>query len=171
MDAVNAAQPEPYRSCVAGLVDVDEFMRILAMERIVGNWDSYGYARGKNMYAYKPTKGRWALLPWDIDFVFNSGGTGDIDRAVRQQRAGDRYLPGLPGIPARLLARVRGRRQRPAAAATFAARVDPRYNAHGRHGVGPESPQGLKDYVAAPPHLHPFAAGHGRVHLHGELLR
>jgi hypothetical protein len=38
-------------------------MRVLAMERIVGNWDSYGYSRGKNMFAYKPTEAPWMLLP------------------------------------------------------------------------------------------------------------
>ena len=63
VDAMNAAQPEPYRSGVAGLVNVEEFMRVLAMERIVGNWDSYGYSRGKNMFAYKPTEAPWMLLP------------------------------------------------------------------------------------------------------------
>ena len=56
-----------------------EFMRVLAMERIVGNWDSYGYARGKNMFAYKPESAPWVLLPWDVDFVFSSGGNSVTD--------------------------------------------------------------------------------------------
>ncbi len=56
------------------IVDVDRFARVLASRRIVGDWDSYGWDRGKNMSVYKPPGGRWALLPWDIDQTFNTAG-------------------------------------------------------------------------------------------------
>jgi hypothetical protein len=72
-DAVQLPTPEPYHTVVSSLVDVDEWMRTLALERLVGNWDSFAYNRGKNMYAYKPQQGRWTLLPWDIDFVMDRG--------------------------------------------------------------------------------------------------
>lgn len=58
---------------VANYINVDEWMRVMAMERVVGNWDSYGYNRGKNMYAYKPTGDRWHLLVWDVDFTLGLG--------------------------------------------------------------------------------------------------
>lgn len=73
VDAVNNPSPA-YTAHVENLVDMERWMRALAYERISGNWDSYGYSRGKNMYAYKPRNSGWALMPWDIDFVFNYGG-------------------------------------------------------------------------------------------------
>jgi len=77
VDAVNTPTGyEPFNTRVGNLVDMEKWMRALAYERIAGNWDSYGYSRGKNMYAYKPRNGGWVLMPWDIDFVFNYGADG-----------------------------------------------------------------------------------------------
>ena len=77
VDAVNTPTGyEPFNTRVGNLVDMEKWMRALAYERISGNWDSYGYSRGKNMYAYKPQNSGWVLMPWDIDFVFNYGGDG-----------------------------------------------------------------------------------------------
>ncbi len=61
---------------VGNVADVDRWMRDFALQHIVGNWDSYGYSRGKNSYLYRPTNGRWAIIPWDIDFVLGSNGDG-----------------------------------------------------------------------------------------------
>ena len=58
VDAVNAAQPEPYRSQVSALMNVEEWMRVLAGERIAGNWDSYGYSRGKTCMPTSRTMAR-----------------------------------------------------------------------------------------------------------------
>ncbi len=55
-------------------MDVDAWAGIFAVEHAVGNWDSFGYNRGKNMYAYRPERGPWRLFMWDIDFVMSSGG-------------------------------------------------------------------------------------------------
>lgn len=66
---------------VDSLVDIDNWMRVIALQHLVGNWDAYGYSRGKNAYLYLPTGGRWKLVPWDIDFVLGSGSdlpTGEI---------------------------------------------------------------------------------------------
>ena len=70
VDAHNQASPAAYESQVAALVDVSSWMRAMALQRIAGNWDSYGWSIGKNMYAYKPQMGRWSMIPWDIDFSF-----------------------------------------------------------------------------------------------------
>jgi hypothetical protein len=72
VDAMNAPATN-YTRAVEALVDVDSWLRSFCGERIVGNWDSYGYRRGKNMFAYKPQNGLWKMLPWDIDFVLGSG--------------------------------------------------------------------------------------------------
>ncbi|MGE3311553.1 MAG: lamin tail domain-containing protein [Limisphaerales bacterium] len=55
-------------------IDMDEWAGVFAVEHAVGNWDSFGYSRGKNMYAYKPRRGPWRLHMWDIDFVMSAGG-------------------------------------------------------------------------------------------------
>jgi hypothetical protein len=40
----------------------------------VGDWDSYGYTRGKNnSFYYALSEGKWYFLPWDIDFTLGSG--------------------------------------------------------------------------------------------------
>ena len=70
VDAHNLASTPAYESQVAALVDVSSWMRAMALQRIAGNWDSYGWSIGKNMYAYKPALGRWSMIPWDIDFSF-----------------------------------------------------------------------------------------------------
>ena len=46
---------------------------------MIGNWDSYGYERGKNMYAYKPTEGPWKLVLWDLDLVLGKDSRGTSD--------------------------------------------------------------------------------------------
>lgn len=88
VDAVGLGRPEPYTQQVGAMADVEEWMKTLALERLAGNWDSWGYNRGKNMYAYRPEHGRWHLLAWDVDFSMGKGDgattglTGGHDSAV-----------------------------------------------------------------------------------------
>lgn len=69
VDAANATAPEPYTSQVEALVDLEEWMGILAMEHIIVNFDAYGHEIGKNMYAYKPDGGKWQLYMFDLDWL------------------------------------------------------------------------------------------------------
>ena len=55
------------------LADIDSWMRIFAFNHILGNWDSYSYNEGQNMYIYKRQGQPWAMMPWDIDFVLGDG--------------------------------------------------------------------------------------------------
>ena len=73
VDAVNTPDPDAYTTAVESLVDVDEWARAITLRHVVGDWDAYGYSRGKNMYAYKPPNGKWQLLHWDIAFAFGLG--------------------------------------------------------------------------------------------------
>jgi hypothetical protein len=52
---------------------MEEWMRVFAYHRILGNWDSYTFSVGQNMFAYKVAGERWVLMPWDIDFVLGLG--------------------------------------------------------------------------------------------------
>lgn len=72
VQAVNT-MGDSYEPSVLSLVKVDEWMRVMAMRHAVGDWDSYGYRRGKNMFAYKPQNDLWHLLNWDISFCYGLG--------------------------------------------------------------------------------------------------
>lgn len=69
VDALNAASPEPYTTATFGLVDVEQWMRIFAVEHIIVNFDSWGHIIGKNMYAYLPREGKWQLYMFDLDWL------------------------------------------------------------------------------------------------------
>ena len=58
------------------VADVENWMRTFALEHAVGNWDSFGYRNEQNMFAYKPERGRWSLLIWDINIIFGGGTRG-----------------------------------------------------------------------------------------------
>ena len=63
-----SASDPAYFAALDPLVDEDCWARALAIQRIAGNWDTWGWLYGKNMYIYKPTRGPWSMTAWDIDF-------------------------------------------------------------------------------------------------------
>jgi hypothetical protein len=65
--AVNDTTSPDYVNRVRAWMDVPNFLRPIITHHICGDWDSYGYERGKNMYAYKPDNQKWRLLMWDIE--------------------------------------------------------------------------------------------------------
>src|SRR6185503_10768543 len=58
------------------VADMEQWMRIFCVQHTVGNWDSYGYRRGKNAYTYRPNFGKFGQMTWDIDFTMGVGGDG-----------------------------------------------------------------------------------------------
>ena len=63
-----------YERNVESVVHPEYLARVLAVRHAVGDWDSYGYNRGKNnAFYYALPEGKWYLLPWDIDFTLGSG--------------------------------------------------------------------------------------------------
>lgn len=56
------------------LADMQEWMRVFAYHRVMGNWDSWTYNVGQNMFIYRQPGAKWVLIPWDIDFVLGLGG-------------------------------------------------------------------------------------------------
>lgn len=80
VDAFNAgasAADPVFVSALDPILDQDSWSCALAIQRIVGNWDTWGWSYGKNMYAYQPPGGQWALIPWDMDFGFGPDGSGN----------------------------------------------------------------------------------------------
>ncbi len=74
-DLVTAANDTStnYTARMMALADMEEWMRVFAYHRIMGNWDSWTYNVGQNMYCLKQPGYPWALIPWDIDFTFGLG--------------------------------------------------------------------------------------------------
>jgi hypothetical protein len=63
-----------YERGIEAKLDPQHFTMMLALRHAVGDWDSYGYTRGKNnVFYYALPEGKWYLLPWDIDFTLGSG--------------------------------------------------------------------------------------------------
>jgi len=78
-----------YEANIEKVINVDNWVKVLAIQKIIGGWDSFGFSRGKNMYMYRaPIEGRWHLLTWDMDFAMGTGSGpseplfGGIDPAV-----------------------------------------------------------------------------------------
>jgi len=63
-----------YEAAIESAVHPYHFAAVLAIRHAEGDWDSYGYNRGKNNYFYYASEeDKWYLLPWDIDFTLGSG--------------------------------------------------------------------------------------------------
>jgi hypothetical protein len=76
VDAVSPAD-NPTNSVIdseifATVADYEAWMRHFAIQRTVGNFDSYGWERGKNDYLYSGTNG-FSHMPWDIDYGLGLG--------------------------------------------------------------------------------------------------
>ncbi|MBN2314273.1 MAG: CotH kinase family protein, partial [Sedimentisphaerales bacterium] len=73
--ALNTRSSSPaYEHTIESVIHPEHFAKVLAIRHALGDWDSYGYTRGKNNYFYYALpEGKWYLLPWDIDFTLGSG--------------------------------------------------------------------------------------------------
>ncbi|MBM3846364.1 MAG: hypothetical protein FJ405_08770 [Verrucomicrobia bacterium] len=147
VDALSSAGPEPYNTLLPEIVDIQNWLSVFAMQHIVGNWDAYGYNRGKNMYTYKPTRGKFHLLLWDIDFDLGSGSDGPTT---------DLFITNEPMI-GRLYSNPYFRRMYlricmeaadgPLRAEVFAPTLDAKLKGLIDNGGAPTSPSFIKDYV------------------------
>lgn len=75
VEAANTAGTgTPYQSAVEGLVNIEDWMRMFAMNDLCSFWDAVGNPNKKNTYIYKPLHSTWRTIPWDFDVglgVFN----------------------------------------------------------------------------------------------------
>jgi hypothetical protein len=153
VDAVNAAPPEPFTSLVERLIDYEAWTRVVAVEHIVGNWDSYGYNRGKNMYAYKPTNGKWALMAFDIDFLMDNGGDGyTTDLSPPTMPINDptiRTLLSFPPVQRAFWRALQDSVNGPLAPANISAMMNAKYLGLWGAGIPVASPSGPVSWVAS----------------------
>jgi spore coat protein H len=75
-----------FRSKVGTYLDVDEFLRFIAVNSFIGNWDSY-LGGGHNFYLYlDPSDDKFRFIPWDQDLSMQSRG-GVVFRVVQPNGA------------------------------------------------------------------------------------
>ena len=76
-----------FRSKVGTYLDVDQFLRFIAVNAFISNWDSY-LGGGHNFYLYlDPNDDRFRFIPWDLDLSMQSRG-GGVFRVVQANGAG-----------------------------------------------------------------------------------
>ncbi len=65
-----------FRAKVGTYLDVDEFLRFIAVNAFIENWDSY-IGGGHNYYFYlDPSDDKFRFLPWDEDLAMGTRGGG-----------------------------------------------------------------------------------------------
>src|SRR5207248_1419776 len=64
---VHRADDETFKKEVGSYLDVDEFLRFLAVNALVANFDSF-FTGGHNYYIYlNPETNKFVFIPWDLD--------------------------------------------------------------------------------------------------------
>ena len=97
--AVNAlnAPDAIYPEQVQTVIEAEQWMTALALRHVFGDWDGYGYSRGKNQFTYRPPGKRFQMLLWDLDFSFGctsgNGPTTDLFSISLGGAAGSDDMP------------------------------------------------------------------------------
>jgi len=80
---VNKADDDEFRKQIDGLLDIDIFLRYIAVNAYIANLDSF-LMLGHNYYIYlDPTSNKFVFLPWDLDLSFAGFGmAGSSDKQM-----------------------------------------------------------------------------------------
>jgi hypothetical protein len=74
VNALTVPDVNIYPRQVEAVIEADEWLTALAFRHVVGDWDGYGYNRGKNQFIYRPDGGKFYMLLWDLDFSLGCNG-------------------------------------------------------------------------------------------------
>jgi spore coat protein H len=81
-DSSRLSDPEGWREGLEAIFDVDGFLRWLAVNTVIQNWDAYG-TMSHNYYLYNdPTTGQLTWIPWDNNEALSSGFGGFGGRGI-----------------------------------------------------------------------------------------
>lgn len=86
--------PEDWAEAVEEVINMDSFLRYMAVTDMLGNWDSYPYT-GNNFYLFhNETTGRFEWIPWDLTWgentqhpLFEKQDPGMVERAPLYDKA------------------------------------------------------------------------------------
>lgn len=138
-----------YTTKIESLIDVEQWMRMAAIERLVGDWDTWLNGSGQNMYAYKPKNDRWKLLKWDLNIDLGIGGYGSpstSDLFIVGDTALGRLMNHPPFKRVFLRALVDAMNG-PLLATNYAPVIDARYAAFSANKLGVTAPTTIKTYI------------------------
>ena len=72
---------EAWRAELEATFDVDAFLRYLALNNLIGNWDSYGnMTHNYYLYGDPALDGRLVWIPWDFNEAMRTNGQTTKDR-------------------------------------------------------------------------------------------
>jgi hypothetical protein len=146
MSAANASDAQ-YVAGMSSLMDIQEVLKEIAVEHIVGNWDSWGYNRGKNNLIYqRPSDGRFVLIPWDIDFVLGSGSSPTDSLTSSGLYGFSRMFSMFGSLYDQIVRDIAKGPLSPGAADGY---MDRTYQLLSQEGVGVQSPDSIKSFLAA----------------------
>ncbi len=91
---LRTSDPAAWRANLEAVFDVQAFLRWLAVDTVVQNWDTYG-AMAHNYYLYTdPADGLVTWIPWDNNMALSASAAGPEGDAPRGNRAGGNGGPG-----------------------------------------------------------------------------
>jgi len=147
IDVVNFPTSSPaFLPALKTALDLDSWLRTLAIQHAVGNFDSFGYLEwtGHNLYIFKPTGGPWKCLIWDVDASFGE------DPAANLFEFGDpalRRVLGIPSLRRQYLRWLAEAARGPLDPARHMPGIEKRYAAFRSAGLEPEYPSGITNYL------------------------
>jgi hypothetical protein len=152
VDAANTPQGPGFVANMEALVDMEQWMRTFAVHHSAGDWDHFGSQNSQNMYGYKPTKGRWQLMIWDMNIVLGNSGSWAAGQNLFVSSGGGPNMDKIYANPVFRRMYLRALKELCNGAflpANLEPLVDGKFNAYAASGVFPTSPASIKSYVAS----------------------
>ena len=88
VDFINNATDIEFENDFTDIFHLDEYLRIVAIDVLINNWDSY-HEHGRNWYMYhEPKSNKMHWMPWDYNFAFDRATNGDGDLDLIQNNFG-----------------------------------------------------------------------------------
>ena len=76
-DSTRLTQPAQWRAHLEATFNVPHFLNYLAVNNVIGNWDTYG-AMAHNFYLYNSPTKKLTWIPWDNNEALSSRGGGGM---------------------------------------------------------------------------------------------
>lgn len=98
VDALNAPN-DTYIQQIEREFELREWLTAFAFRHVIGDWDGYGYNRGKNQFSYRTTAGKFWMLMWDLDFSLGcTGGHGPTQNLFDVASGGPNGSDNMPEV-------------------------------------------------------------------------
>lgn len=78
LEVLNRGPDDSFPSEIEKVLDVDEFLRFLAVSALIVHLDNY-IGMGHNYYLYEDN-GKFCMIPWDLNMAFGTFGMGGFGR-------------------------------------------------------------------------------------------